>query len=541
MRNTLVHRPAAFSLILVIGLLAGAVSSPRVPETAFSMAEGGIFIALHKGQEDSAPRSIDQADVSSTDTGDEPLFEEWPDPLVTLFISGRQNGYIEPCGCTGLDNQKGGMMRRHTLFKQLEERGWNPIGLDIGNQVQRYGRQANLKLWTTYESLGFEMDYQAIGFGPNDLGLPTLELMAAMTNSGLSTENFVAANVVLYDPGFTSRYRILAAAGRRVGVTMVLGDEYLDSLPPGDGVRTMPVDRALREITEPMRREKCDWNVLLAYTSLDKCRELARDHPWFDLVVCGGVDGEPTREPEEIPAADSNHATQLIQSGYKGMHVGVVGFFDDREHPVRYQRVPLDARFEDSDEIKVRFLSYQRQLEALGLEGLEVDEGVHASGREFVGSDSCEDCHDTAYDIWKNGIDGEGGPHFRATLDLTEPGERTWVQRHHDPECLSCHVTGWNPQQYYPYKSGYKSLDDVLLHANGCENCHGPGSRHVEAENGDIDVDEPTRRRYAEEMIVTLEQARNELCFRCHDIDNSPDFHIDGAFEEYWSKIEHEE
>ena len=28
------------------------------------------------------------------------------------------------------------------------------------------------------------------------------------------------------------------------------------------------------------------------------------------------------------------------------------------------------------------------------------------------------------------------------------------------------------------------------LHGNGCENCHGPGSAHVAAENGDIDVDE---------------------------------------------------
>ncbi len=57
------------------------------------------------------------------------------------------------------------------------------------------------------------------------------------------------------------------------------------------------------------------------------------------------------------------------------------------------------------------------------------------------------------YDIWLNGVDGEGGeigPHSRATRDLTDPGERTWVKRNYDPECLSCHVTGWNPQNFFP-------------------------------------------------------------------------------------------
>ncbi|MGI9518687.1 MAG: multiheme c-type cytochrome, partial [Pirellulaceae bacterium] len=256
------------------------------------------------------------------------------------------------------------------------------------------------------------------------------------------------------------------------------------------------------------------------------------------VLVTGGVDGEPTKEPELIPANGSSHVTQLIQTGTKGMHVGVIGIFDDG---LRYQRVPMDARFEDSDEIKHRFLSYQKQMEALGLDGLEVRQVTHPSGRTYVGSEACADCHDSAFDVWKDGINGEGGPHFRATLDLTDPGERTWVKRHHDPECISCHVTGWNPQQFFPYESGYLELDQLLMHGNGCENCHGPGSHHVAAENGDIDVDEDTRLAYVDEMIVTLQEARDGMCATCHDIDNSPDFHVEGAFEEYWEEIEHYE
>lgn len=520
--QSIVNRLAVSVAFLSAGIMLGRVVVPESPSN----------LVLPESQ--AAPQD-EEAEVR------EALFEGWPDPETTLFISGRQNGYLEPCGCTGLENQKGGMMRRHSIFKQLQEKGWNPIGLELGNQVRRYGRQANMKIATTYESLGFEMKYQAIGFGPDDLHLPTLELMAAMTNSGLSTENFVAANVSLFDPAFTSRYRVIGNDQQKIGVTMILGDEHLGTLPLSEDIKTIPVDQALQEIGQSMLDEQCKYYVLMAYTSLEKCRALAEAYPFFDLIVSGGVDGEPTREPEEIRNTKTGKVTRIIQTGYKGMYVGVVGFFDDSQIPVRYQRIPLDSRFEDSEQIKVRFLGYQRQLELLGLEGLEVKPVTHASGREFVGSQACADCHDAAVDIWENGIDGEGGPHFRATADLTDPGERTWVKRHYDPECLSCHVTGWNAQKYFPYESGYLNIDQSWLHGNGCENCHGPGSMHVAAENGDIDVDEPTREGYAREMIITLEKARTQLCFQCHDIDNSPDFHKEGAFEEYWDKIKHYE
>jgi hypothetical protein len=38
-------------------------------------------------------------------------------------------------------------------------------------------------------------------------------------------------------------------------------------------------------------------------------------------------------------------------------------------------------------------------------------------------------------------------------------------------------------------------------------------------------------------MQVKLEATQ---CMECHDLDNSPDFHVDGAFEKYWARIVHE-
>jgi hypothetical protein len=102
-------------------------------------------------------------------------------------------------------------------------------------------------------------------------------------------------------------------------------------------------------------------------------------------------------------------------------------------------------------------------------------------------------------------------------------------------------VTGWDPQGYFPYESGYLDLQESAhLHSTGCESCHGPGSEHVAAEDGEIDVTEPQIEKLRQQMILTLEEAKNSKCYECHDLDNSPGFQKEGAFEEYWEQVKHE-
>ena len=125
-------------------------------------------------------------------------------------------------------------------------------------------------------------------------------------------------------------------------------------------------------------------------------------------------------------------------------------------------------------------------------------------------------------------------PSYRATK------ERGDIARHFDPECLSCHSTGWNAQDYYPYLSGYVSLEaSKHLLGNGCENCHGPGSGHVAAEVDNTAIDAARRDELRRLMQLPLSKAKKK-CMTCHDLDNSPDFHEENAFEEiYWPEVEH--
>jgi hypothetical protein len=218
----------------------------------------------------------------------------------------------------------------------------------------------------------------------------------------------------------------------------------------------------------------------------------------------------------------------LIEVGHKGMSVIVLGFYDDPKQPVRYQRVTLDSRYPNSPEMKQMMVNYQAELEELGWKGLglrpsqhpRATKGEKLSG-QFVGGASCKECHEGACDVY------DTSKHALATETLTKLDP----PRQFDPECISCHATGWNPQEFFPYATGFESLEKTPhLVGNSCENCHGPGAAHVAAEK-----DTANRDAQRELMKLTTASAKTDGCFKCHDIDNSPKF----DFDKYWPDIEH--
>ncbi|MFP6604023.1 MAG: multiheme c-type cytochrome [Pirellulaceae bacterium] len=498
-------------------------------------SEGSKDEASHSGEDESAekavvvdPAPIDPEAKKKASEEPEELFKDWPEPAYVLFLTGRQHGYIEPCGCTGLENQKGGLARRDTLLQQLRSKKWNVVPIDVGNQVRRFGRQPEIKFQLTVNSLQ-RMKYQAVGLGPDDLKLPAGELIALIAGDSNQATPFVAANVVVLDRSLLPEFQVIQVGDQKIGVTAVLADAQHKLLNNGDLILE-PMVASLTRVWPKLAAAKCDFHLLLCYGSLQVSRQLARQFPQFQVVVTAGGSGPPTFEPEVVEPARN----LLIQVGPKGMYAGALGIFSDPQNPLRYQRISLSSRFKDSTEMLDQLKSYQSELQRTGLTGLGLRPIAHASNRNFTGSQVCGDCHTKAYEIWKK------TPHARATDSLIKPPERQDIARHFDPECLSCHVTGWNPQKYFPYQTGYWSLEKTFnMKGNGCENCHGPGSHHVAAESGDLGVDDQQRAVLRKQMQLTLADARQNKCMECHDLDNSPDFHDPGAFETYWKEVEH--
>jgi hypothetical protein len=506
-------RAACLGAILLAGCRDPlAPSAPTAPVAA---------PAANPGSQQTLPAAPTSSDVKPP-----PPFEGWPQPQVALFFTGQQLGYIEPCGCTGLENQKGGLARRHTLIGQLQsERGWPIVPLDVGSQVRRYGTQSAIKFKWTADALR-TLGYRAAVLGANDLRLPASDLLSA-TNIEGQPSIFTSANVALFARDQQPQYQVIEAGGKKLGVAAVLGDSFEQKLQ-GDDLVHVPSIEGLKQSCTELAQHNCDYYVLLAHATLEECQQIAQEIPLFDLVVTSGGGGLPSSELEAIEGTKA----KLLKVSHKGSHASVVGLFDDRQTPVRLQNVALDAQLKDSPEMLKLLADYQEELKSLGLEGLGLTPQPTASGAKFVGSETCGECHEKAFAIWSK------TPHAHATDSLVTPqNSRGNIPRHYDPECLSCHVTGWEPQKFYPLASGYLSLEATpRLQHNGCENCHGPGSAHVEAENGG---DEELQKKLREAMKLPIAGGKAEnRCRDCHDEDNSPDFSHKG-FAAYWKEVEH--
>jgi hypothetical protein len=446
-----------------------------------------------------------------------PIFKDWTKPKLALVFTGEQLGYIEPCGCAGLENQKGGLRRRDTFLKQLkEEKGWPVLAFDNGGLIRRFNRQQEIKFTKTVEGLKL-MDYKAVGFGTDDLKLPAAAVLAAVAG----TDMFVSANAGLFAIGSDDvpTFRIIEAGGMKIGVTAVLGDRFQKQITNNE-VEFKPAKQALKEVVDKLKEKECDLYILLAHATIEETTELAKKYPIFNFAVMAHGADEPPHESKKIPGTK----TFLIEVGHKGMYAITAGVYADKQ--VRIQRVPLDHRFADAEEIDRLMVNYQDELEQTGWEGLGLRPAPHSQGK-FVGSKACADCHANEYAVW------DATPHKQATETLTH----VKPPRQFDAECISCHATGWNPQEFFPYQTGYTSIKETpLLAGSGCENCHGPGAQHVAAEKG---TDEALRKRLRQVIKRTgtgaTKESQRESCMRCHDLDNSPKF----DFDKYWPKIQH--
>jgi Cytochrome c554 and c-prime len=465
------------------------------------------------------------------------IFVDWPKPDVALVFSGEQNGYLEPCGCAGLENQKGGLKRRFTFLKQLrEKRGWNVVAMDLGGQETRTGVQAFRKVNFSYNAL-MKMGYAVVGFGPGELKLGT-DLTVLLLDLDEKTNPLVSANVSLdnFGSGTNKLYKIVEVGGMRIGITSVLGKKEIAGRKEVGDFSLLEPYQAIPRILGEMRAKNCDHLVLLANAEPAETKDLARRFKEFDWVMTAKGAEEPPKDVGVIPGSEAH----LVEVGQKAEYLVVVGLYKNGNPPFRYQRVPLDHRFADAPEIQQMQVAYQKELQQLGLEGLGLKPApAHSSGRKFVGSKTCESCHTKAAAVFAK------TPHAHATdtlVHLTPP-------RHFDPECLSCHVTGWEPQKFFPYESGYLGLQQTPdMVGNGCENCHGPAGSHAAAENGEIDASEAKRQELR--AALRLKVGPNEgnksgqafktgsvvdMCMRCHDLDNSPEF----DFQKYWPKVKH--
>ena len=113
---------------------------------------------------------------------------------------------------------------------------------------------------------------------------------------------------------------------------------------------------------------------------------------------------------------------------------------------------------------------------------------------------ACSNCHSVEHEIWSN------SGHGRAYDTLRK------INKAFDPECLVCHVVGFN------LPGGFISeVDTPELKNVQCEVCHGPGRNHALTPQAGFG------------------NKATEACKKCHVKNHSPRFN----YAEYWPRIKH--
>jgi hypothetical protein len=459
-----------------------------------AMAVAAVVVLLSRSPRDGGEPAM-EAPLSDPSASGEPTMETSPpDPsALTVFFSGEESGYLEPCGCD--DTIIGGFPRRFSVMESTSREGGATMALENGDLNEDLGEQQKLKYRYQMQTLQ-AIGCHALNIGEKDLalGVDHLREMQALAAFPFLTTNILQApDTPLFEPVAYVPLRV-GAADRQAIVLGVLAD----SLLPYAEQQGLLVRPAREAVDEALMGLTADLRILLFHGDRDEASAIFGDHKELDLIIAGHR--RPKSEEIRRPGAPP-----IFVTGEKGKELCRVRVtFDDEGARIgTFDPVTLTNRIPDSPFIVPILRQYYDEVAQLDLiDKLAIE--YPPGGQQYVGSRACRGgCHehDAAHKIWKE------SKHSKAIQTLADKG------RDKDPECVVCHAVGLG------FESGFSDVNATPdLAGVGCESCHGVGSGHAEnPEKG-------------------FGHARGEKsCLPCHDPEHSPKF----DFQEYWAKIEH--
>lgn len=454
-----------------------------------------------------------------------PLFRNWEKPDLALVVSGQMHGYLQPCGCS--TPQYGGLSRRFNFIKSLRDKGWPVVAVDLGDISSNNGPQSVLKYSTAMKALDL-MGYTAIGLGKNEFYLSLMEVQGWGVNN--DRLRILAANVS--EAGIAAS----ALADKQpptVGVIGVIGPSIVKEVKKFPNIQFAKdnKDVILKHLTE-LGEKKPHLVVMLyqgtakeAHSAAQFCAAVHKQNPKLpavNVVLCLEEEEEPSGVPRHVGD------TWILGIGHKGRYVGVIGAYRDQaksKFNLKYQLVSIGPEYETpkgekNNPVMDLMEDYSREVQK-GRFLTQFPRTQHPvqlafPNAKYIGSKRCNDCHEHAYEIWKESAHGKKA--FQTLVDATRPS-----LRHFDGECVSCHTVGFNYQTGFADPGNTVRQNQKLVNV-GCESCHGPCSVHdSNPQNPQIHAlinpykAKPGASKTAE--VQRLNQL-DRFCQKCHDIDN---------------------
>jgi hypothetical protein len=228
-------------------------------------------------------------------------------------------------------------------------------------------------------------------------------------------------------------------------------------------------------------------DVVVALTHLGRVEgeDLAAQVPGIDVVVLG-------HHPGFVAQGRRVNSSITVASGEQGQNIGMTKLTLDGKKvsdlnsetlilmPEVGERADIAKLAKDFEDAQNALLQKEQQQSQL-----QETKKQQPGGDQYVGSETCQSCHKAQFEQWQS----TQHAHAFATLQR--------VQKDATPECVQCHVVGYQRPSGYVNAQATGKLMNV-----GCESCHGYGTRH--------DMFAKEGGKVAEAVCITCHQPAND-------------------------------
>jgi hypothetical protein len=415
--------------------------------------------------------ALSAAPDTAAPDGNAPVVKK--EEALYIFLTGNELSSLQPCGCA--EKQLGGFEKRPSVWRDIPTD--RRLIIDTGNLLLKTDEQDLIKFDIMVQAFSL-LGYDVVNFTKADFDIAAPRGYLVGTTFRAITPRDASGNQV---PAVFTREFVLASRPVSVNVATV---ESLQS--------NIPDTASLLPAREPGKAV----NILICNVMFEKIDTSLLASVPLDVLVC--LSGSDT--PEIIE--NTNIKPLVVTVGRTGKYVGKLTIQPAGETlSLAYEAVAVEQELPSAPALVDLYKNYQQIVKEENL--LDKYPRSPLPGKlEYVGSRSCKVCHEKEY------AQCATMKHTVAWKGLVDVGSS------YDPECVVCHVVGQKYQGGFVSARKTPELRDV-----GCEECHGPGSRHLET-LGKAKTQEPKAQ-----------------CTDCHTTDNSPKYA--GHEEEYRSKIVH--
>jgi hypothetical protein len=397
----------------------------------------------------------------------------------------------------------GGLPRRATFLAENRASNEPNLVLDSGNiysdkPPSEAALETTVKKGVLMVELMGKLGYEGAAVGEKDLYLGLENLRALEKTASFP---FLSANLAGKDGDLLfDSHAIFKKGALTIGVVGLTSPpsnkSFFENRMAGNQVND-PI-KAAADIVSSIR-DRCDLIVVLASLGYNQDQKLARSVEGIDIILGGKSRRFMKKATIQEGVLLTNgyfqgRAVGQITVSLQGQHLGWASreelTFIQRQIDTASERVrsPGDeerlARLLENQEKARSLTPYDYDMVSL-VPDIADDPGVAAAIRNYrqslkighaadnstpskeapvryIGADKCRQCHAGRYRFWSK------TPHWAAFRTLAIKDAEA------DPDCLQCHVTGYERQTGYWPKKPRKELEGVQ-----CEVCHGVGSLHA--------------------------------------------------------------